>query len=503
MLISQTFSPIALRNGARHAFKYLKHQITYKEFWETSSRFSYFLQKEIGHGLRVGLWMSNCPHTAYCFFALANTKSCAVPLNPWAAPDENLFKIKNSEITVILCSSDHTKKLKEFLHQNGLSSIKVIDMETKRCAEYDPTYTPPAGHVPNEKDHILLFYTPGTTGKYKGCLFNHVAVGQAVTSVKSAYKASTTDVFHTQFHYSNPFNFIHFLLAPLAAGSTVFISDQVDHKTVIAGLTEARVTRFAPQLTLFPEMLRLAETEKLPIPTVKTISVSGTSLSAESWSLIKKTKIGVINIYGLTEYLGTVAMGTPDCLGEAAKPGLMGPVLVGTKVRVVDDQGDEIEKKKPQKGQLLVMGPALMDKYLGLPEEQKVMVRGTWLFTGDICEIDKEGRVFFLDRKADVVTLQDGRKIYAKEVEPVVKAIQQVEDAAFVGIRDRLKKPLSALIIVRRAQSTVTEKQIHDYLTTKLPRERMPAVVFFIDAMPRTVSGAINRAKLRSLYDGV
>src|SRR5437868_1353887 len=136
MLISQTFSPVALKNGAKPAFKYLKFTVTYKQFWESANRFSYFLQKEIGHGLRVGLWMSNGPHLAYCFFALANTKNCAVPLNPKAPPSENLYKLKDSGITVVLCSSDQVKVVKEFLHQNGFGTIKVIDMESKRCAEY-------------------------------------------------------------------------------------------------------------------------------------------------------------------------------------------------------------------------------------------------------------------------------------------------------------------------------------------------------------------------------
>lgn len=504
MLISQALSPTALKNGIKPAFKYLKFTVTYKDFWETSSRFSYYMQKEVGNGKRVGLWMSNCPHIAYCFIALSNTKNCTVPLNPWASPEENLYKIKNAGISVILCSSDHTRKLSEFLQQNGHGSIKVIDMESKRCAEYDASYTPPPNHVPNEKDEVLLFYTPGTTGKYKGCLFNHNAVVQSMTMVKNGYKALGVDCFYTQHHYSNPFNFIHYMMAPLLAGATVFISDATDYKTIIQNLTEFRVTRMAPSLNALPELLKTSEEEKMPIVTVKHLSVYGTTLSKEAWDAVKKNgKMGVIHVYGMTEYLGTVAMGNQDFLADPAKPGFIGPVLVGTKTRVVDDNNDEIDKKKPQKGQLLVMGPALMDKYLDLPEEQKQNVRGTWLFSGDIVEFDKDNNMTFHDRKADVITLQEGRKIFAKEVEPAVRLIPQVEECAFIGARDRLKKPLPALVIVRKAQAQLNEKQVQDFLATKLPVDKRPQQIFFIDAMPRTVSGAINRAKLRSQFDGV
>ena len=506
MLISQALAPVALKNGAmKPAFKYLKFSVSYKEFWETSNRFSYFIQKEVGNGKRVGLWMSNCPHIAYCFIALSNTKNCTVPLNPWASPEENLYKIKNAGISVILCSSDHTKKLKEFLQQNGHGAIMVIDMESKRCAEYDTSYTAPPAHAPNEKDHVLLFYTPGTTGKYKGCLFNHNAIVQAMTMVKNAYRTVGNDVFYTQHHYSNPFNYIHYMLAPLLAGATIFISDQqTDYKLVLENFLEYKVTRLSPNLAVFGDLLKFSETEKISMPTVRNISIYGTTLSKETWEhMAKTTKITVTNVYGMTEYLGTIAMTSGEAVSDVNKPNFIGPALLGTKVRVVDDNSDEIDKKKPQKGQLLVMGPAMMDKYLDLPEEQKQTVRGTWLFTGDIVDFDKDGGMTFHDRKADVITLQEGRKIFAKEVEPIARNIPQVEDCAYIAARDRMKKPMPVLVIVKRVQLALNEKQVSEYLTGKVPADKMPAAIFFIDAMPRTVSGAVNRAKLRSQFDGV
>jgi acyl-coenzyme A synthetase/AMP-(fatty) acid ligase len=225
-------------------------------------------------------------------------------------------------------------------------------MEGKRCAEYDASYTPPAGHVPNEKDDILLFYTPGTTGKYKGCLFNHTSVTYAMTAVKNASKASMSDVFYTQHHYSNPFNLIHYMLAPLLAGATVFISDQTDFATVLSNIVEMRVTRMAPNMAHLLELLKFSESEKMPIVSVKYFSFTGVSLPKDTFELLKRlTKIGVINVYGMTEYLGTIAMGNPETLADSTKPGFIGSALAGTRIRLVDDNNDEVDKKQPQKGQ--------------------------------------------------------------------------------------------------------------------------------------------------------
>ncbi|MGE4234229.1 MAG: class I adenylate-forming enzyme family protein [Bacteriovoracia bacterium] len=502
MLVSQHLSPVALRNGTKIAFDYLKFKITYKDFWETANRFSYFLQKEIGHGNRVGIWMSNCPQYAYVFIALSNTKNCSVPLNPNASPEELIFKIKNSELSIILCSTDHQRKLREFLQQNGFGSIKVIEMESKRCAEYDTSYTPPSSHVPNENDEILIFYTPGTTGKYKGCVFNHKAVCQAITSVKGAHKTLPTDVFFTQFNFSSPFHFIHFLLAPLYAAATVYISDATDPKELIPSFTEHRITRVAPNLNLLGDLLMATETENLPIPTVKYFVINGRTISTTLWDLIQKhSKASVLQVYGMTEYLGTIAMNTPDVKATPEHPGMVGPAVVGAKVRVVDDNNDEIDKKKPQKGQLLVMGPAMMTKYLNLPDDQKMNVRGTWLFTGDSVEIT-EGNIHFLDRKADLVTLEDGRQISPKEIEVFVRDIPQIDDVAYIGVKTAMKKPVSLLILTKKEGALITEKQIQELLAGKVAKEKLPNAIFFIDAMPKTVAGVINRTKLRGLYDG-
>jgi acyl-CoA synthetase (AMP-forming)/AMP-acid ligase II len=88
-------------------------------------------------------------------------------------------------------------------------------------------------------------------------------------------------------------------------------------------------------------------------------------------------------------------------------------------------------------------------------------------------------------------------------VEPIVRAVTLVEDCAYIGTRDRLKKPVTALVVVRKPQAQLTEKQLMEFLAKKIVRDRLPTNIFFIDAMPKTVSGAINRGKLRSQFDGM
>ncbi len=426
-----------------------------------------------------------------------------MPLNPWASPQENLDKIRASEISVILCTSDQQRTLQDFLRQNGLSGLRVIEIESKQCAEYDAAYAPPAAHTPLEKDEILLLFTQGTMGKQKGCFFNHAAVIQAMMSVKMAYRALPTDVFYCQEHYSTAFRWIHSLMAPLLAGAGVLISDERDPKNVLELITEFRVTHLAPDLKLFPGLLKFAEQEKLSLPTGKAVVYPGTLPEAETWERLKRmSRASVFTVYGLAEYLGSIAMSTAEAPTDPKNPGFVGPAVMGAKIRVVDDNHDEIDKKKPQRGQLCVTGPQLMTRYLNQPEEQKHAIRGTWLFTGDFVEIDKSGNAIYLDRQADLVGLPTGEKIQPRRIEAFVRTLGGVEDAAYLNVRDRRKQPTVALVIERKPQASLNEKQIQDFVAGKLVKGMAPSAIFFVDVMPRTVTGAINRERLRHQFDG-
>src|ERR1022692_3626638 len=107
MLIGQKLATVAQQNGIKNAFRYLGKNMQYKEAYNYINRYSYFLQNEIQHGKKVLVYMSNCPHMAYTFFALANTKNIAVFVDPNSPEPRIVDRIKELAIDCIIVSDDY------------------------------------------------------------------------------------------------------------------------------------------------------------------------------------------------------------------------------------------------------------------------------------------------------------------------------------------------------------------------------------------------------------
>src|ERR1700722_13406777 len=125
MLIGQKLAQVANQNGSKTAFRYLAKSMPYKDAYNYINRYSYFLQNEIQHGKRVMIYMTNCPHVTYTFFALANTKNLSIPIDPMTPEPTIVDKIKELEINAIIVSDDLVTKTKD-MFRNSAIHIPII-----------------------------------------------------------------------------------------------------------------------------------------------------------------------------------------------------------------------------------------------------------------------------------------------------------------------------------------------------------------------------------------
>src|SRR5690348_3825678 len=153
MLLGQKLAMTANQNSTKVAFRYLSKGTTFKEAYNYINRYSYFLQNEIQHNKRVMVYMSNCPHMAYTFFALANTKNLAVLVDPASPEPKIVDKIRDLEISIIIVSDDFVGRVKEMVKQNRLN-VSVIQCETRRWGEYDETYRLPVSMSASDNDVV-------------------------------------------------------------------------------------------------------------------------------------------------------------------------------------------------------------------------------------------------------------------------------------------------------------------------------------------------------------
>lgn len=495
MLLGQKLAVVANQNGSKFCFRHLAKTMLYKEAYSYINRFSYFLQNEIEHNKKVIVYMSNCPHIAYAFFALANTKNQIFLVDPFTTTDVQLYDlIKEMAIDAVIVSDDLHGRMKEFMKSNRMA-LPVIPCETRRWGEYDTTYRLPVSMSAADTDVVCYFETAGVAGKKKWVPYTHTMIQQAALILKNIYKNAPIDTFMSYgASFTNPFYFIHGLIFPLLSGNTIEIADWVTSiEDLYKEMLEAKVTRVIMRGTMIEEWLNAFANSNLKIPTLRSITPEyGVIQKATYEKALNDFNVKILNIYGSVESCWALAGRQFE---EPEPSETVGRIMAGTKVRILDINGDDIPGNKRQFGQLIVSGPQMATTYFNNKEQTKLNMRGSWFFTGDIVEVDANGIMTFVDRKDNLITIMK-EWVVPTEVEAVIQKIPSVERVGVIMTKDQLGKPLVTAVIVKKPGMEVTPQEIQAQCQT-LPERQRPQAVFFIQEMPVNIRGIIDKYKLR------
>jgi long-chain acyl-CoA synthetase len=166
----------------------------------------------------------------------------------------------------------------------------------------------------------------------------------------------------------------------------------------------------------------------------------------------------------------------------------------GVRVAVIGEQG----RKMPsgEIGELAVKGPNVMRGYFNREEETKAVLKNGWLYTGDMARIDKEGYIYIVDRKKDLIII-DGMNIYPREVEDFVMKHPAVDECAMVGVPDGRGSELSILFMKKVESADVEEREISNYLKGHFAQFKIPRKIRFVEEFPKTATGKIKKIELR------
>ncbi len=506
MLITEQFHAQVLKNPSRPALHYLGKDITYQELKKSVSRLSYLYQNELGPKKRVALFARNSPAWISTFFALTHVRAVTIPLNPEAPREEILSLLKETEATHLAVTSDLVEPARDLL-KDLHPSIPLIEIEKKVGGEYDVSFTAPADHQPKNTDPILLIKTAGYNGKARLVSFTHAQLIQAGISLRGAYRLSPADRICSPMSWAHPFSFSQSLLLPLLNGSTCVIDHGLQGKESLAFLLQSKTSRLAGSPQLFEGLLNAQA--KLP-PTLKMALVGWGSLPPKSAESLRAQGVSVSHCYGQAENLWSIAIEDPAITesSPAEPPYFCALGLPGLQYKVLDENGDLIEGTGSRTGLLAVTGKTLMQGYLGLEKETKNALRGSWLYTGDIAQLeDQEGadqpvKLTFLGRKEDLF-LESGFFYVPRTRDGVVRAMKGVQDAALFVVKNQLGKTVVACAVVKAPGFPLQEKQIQDACRGKMEPELIPTAIVFTDFIPRDGGGNVHGARLRGQFTGV
>lgn len=179
---------------------------------------------------------------------------------------------------------------------------------------------------------------------------------------------------------------------------------------------------------------------------------------------------------------------------EKVKSGTIGLPLPEIQVKVVDPEGREMPQGS--RGELLVKGPNVMLGYWHLPEATAAALEGGWLHTGDVAVEDADGYLRIVDRLKDMI-ISMGENIYPREIEELVYAYPGIDEAAVIGIPDKLRGQAGCCCYTVKEGETVDPKALKKYLQQNLAIYKVPRVFRQLETMPHLATGKIAKKELR------
>jgi fatty-acyl-CoA synthase len=360
----------------------------------------------------------------------------------------------------------------------------------------------------DERTACGLCYTSGTTGNPKGVLYSHrsnvlhaLIAGQG--DAMGVRNADTVLPIVPMFH-ANAWA-ISFM-APFSGAKLVLPGPKLDGDSICELLTNERVTMAAGVPTVWLALIQYLEKTGKKLPDLERVLIGGAAAPRSMVEIMeKKYGIEVTHAWGMTEMSPLGTLGTLKAkfanlpyeqqLDYKCK---QGHPPFGVEMKIVDDGNRELPRDGKTFGRLKVRGPAVAKGYFRSEGTDAFDEEG-WFDTGDVATIDADGYMTITDRAKDVIK-SGGEWISSIEIENVVMGHPAVAEAAVIGVPHPKWDERPLLIAVRKPGAEITAHELLQFLTGKIAKWWMPDDVLFVDEIPHTGTGKVQKAALRARF---
>jgi long-chain acyl-CoA synthetase len=491
------------RHPDKPAIIHGERSITYRQLDERVARAAGALRGlGVSPGDRVAILLGNVPEFVDALHGTLRAAAAAAPLNVMLTSEEVGSILADAEVSAVvtdeahapavLAVRDRVPALRDVLVAGARRAPRGTSSFEDRLASADAA---PVAEVP--PDHLaVLAYTAGTTASPKGAMLSHGNLLANLDQISEvpALREAASDVVLLVLPLFHIYALNAGLGVTLREGATSVLMDRFDPAASLEAVERYGVTVLLGAPPMFLAWLRTAEDRPVDLSTVR-LAVSGASALPGSVleAFRERTGITIWEGYGLTETSPAV---TTNALGKEAKGDSIGLPLPGVEVRVVDENGEDVEEGDP--GEIVVRGPNVFQGYWRRPEDTRASFRDGWLRTGDIAYRDEDGYLFIVDRSKDLVIVS-GFNVYPKEVEVALCSHPAVAECAAIGVPDdRTGEALRALVVPVE-DTDVTEEDLLEHCRGRLARFKLPREIRFVVSLPKHVTGKVLRRRLRDV----
>ena len=491
-------------------------RLTYAEFAAETDRLAKaFIAAGVEHGERVGIWSPNSLEWILAQYATAKAGAILVNVNPAYRLSELEYALRQSGVSTLITldrykTSEYLAMVREV--RGSLPALREVVIAGETPPESGETswddYVARAGSCDDATlaerkarcqfdEPINIQYTSGTTGFPKGATLSHHNILNNGFFIGEGCRYSEIDRVCIPVPFYHCFGMVLGNLACTTHGAAIVIPNWTfDPELTLEAVAKETCTSLYGVPTMFIAELALPNFKEYDLGTLRTGIRAGSPCPVEVMKRVQsEMHMPEVTIcYGMTETspVSTQTM-TDDPLEK--RTGTVGRVHPHIEVKIVDGDGGILPRDTP--GELCTRGYSVMLGYWEDPEKTREAIDSEgWMHTGDLATMDDEGYVNIVGRIKDMV-IRGGENIYPREIEEFLYRMPQVQDVQVVGVPDRkYGEELCAWIIAKPGQS-LAEEEVRAFCNGQIAHYKVPRHIRFVDAFPMTVTGKIQKFKIR------
>jgi fatty-acyl-CoA synthase len=509
----------ALRYPNKPAIIFYDSVLTYAQVHDEVTALAGYLQQVCGmqRGDRVLLNMQNSPQFIIAYFAIMRADAMVVPVNPMLMTEELKHYVEDSGARVALVSQEIFSRLAPLVGGPVLSNVVIATYSDYLTTPTDltvpdfvraPREVPAlpgvigwkdaiaARHVPRPHqagpdDLACMPYTSGTTGKPKGCIHTHRSVmfnAVASPSWSGAVVADQVTLAVLPFFHVTGMQSV--MNATIYSGGTIVVLPRWDRDVAGQLITRYKVTTWTLIPTMMIDFLSNPRLPEYDISGLKRVSGGGAAMpAAVAQKLLDLTRQQYMEGYGLSETMAASHVNPP----QRMKQQCLGIPYLNVDSRIVDPV--TLKELPPgENGEIWIDGPQVFQCYWNDPkktQEAFAELDGKRFFrSGDLGYVDEEGFFFFTDRLKRMINAS-GFKVWPAEVEAMMYQHPAVQECCIIASRDAYRGETVKAVIVRRAGVDATPDDIMKWAHEKMAAYKVPRIVEFVDALPKSATGKV------------
>ena len=477
------------------------------EYDRLANRFANLLiSAGVGPGERIASLLFNSPEYGVVHFGNARAGSVLVHIPPLYAAAEIADILERTRPRVLVVDSAVRNRLSDdclsAIPTLIVTGVPTLDgaLEFGEAVAAQPD-TPPDQEIDGEINReidpaapVAMTFTGGTTGRPKGAVVSHTARFVSAASTAREHQVTAQDVVGVVTPMFHAVGLMIWYQASILVGSTAVIFHKWDPAEFIAATERHRISSVFLVPVQIRDLLRSPAFDRERLASLRNIGVGGAPTPP---GLIEECRKALPHC-GYTDHYGQSETGPLTILkprDTEAHAGTVGQAAAGVDLRIVDPDGNPVPRGSI--GEVVARGPFLMEGYFEDEEETARYFRDGWGWTGDLAKSDQDGYITLVGRSREII-ISGGFNIHPAELETALGSHPAVEDCTVFGVPDERWGEAPVALVVPAAE--VSAEDLITHCTKRLARYKRPREIVFVDTIPRTPSGKVQKPPLRAAY---